>query len=109
MRGPVHTWQAGRYPTWTSDTRDDCFAMALQPGANPTVSLGRNLPRGNPGGPFCQSLHRDSKLFPANNVRKTSWCGYSTHLLSVLDAEYMRVSLPGLLTPRASDVGPARE
>jgi hypothetical protein len=41
--------------------------------------------------------------------RKTGQHGTATHLIFVCDARRSRRSLPGLLTPRAAESGPARE
>jgi hypothetical protein len=61
--------------------------------------------------PFAPGLHADAMVTKkfGQSRRKTGQHGTATHLIFVCDARRSRRSLPGLLTPRAAESGPARE
>ena len=58
--------------------------------------------------PGCTQTAMVTKKF-GQSRRKTVLHGTATHLILVCDARRTRRSLPGLLTPRAAESGPARE
>ena len=61
--------------------------------------------------PFAPGLHADAMVTKkfGQSRRKTGQHGTATHLILVCDARRTRWSLPGLLTPRAAESGPARD
>ena len=61
--------------------------------------------------PFAPGLHANAMVTKkfGQSRRKTGQHGTATHLILVCDARRTRRSLPGLLTPRAAESGPARE